>query len=125
MERDHEVIVEVEDTDRVAETNGRAVGELEASVTTLDLDPGRRSHLRRWPRVAHAGLFVVLAFRMGASGFIESARHWSEMHLSKRKSISAIWTLDGAAETILLRSSPVHVFVHPFRSCSWMCKSRS
>ena len=47
MKRDHEVIVEVEDTDRVAEANGRAVGELEPSVTTPDLDPGRRPHRRR------------------------------------------------------------------------------
>ena len=147
MERDHEVIVEVEGPDRVAETNGRAVGELEPSVTAPNLDPGRRPHLRRCgvqpverpmeavgeinrPTVSETRdlrrrhrLFTYLIG--GASGFIGIGRHWSEMHLNKRKSISAIWTSDGAADAILLRSSPVHAFVHHFRSSSWMCKSRS
>lgn len=47
MKRGHEGIVEVEDADPVAGTNGRAAGELERSVTTPDLDTDRRPHLRR------------------------------------------------------------------------------
>lgn len=47
MKRCREVIVEVKDADAVAETNDRAAGELERSVTTPDLDAARRPHLRR------------------------------------------------------------------------------
>lgn len=47
MKRCHEGVVEMEDADPVAGTNGRAAGELERSVTTPDLDAGRRPHLRR------------------------------------------------------------------------------
>jgi hypothetical protein len=39
------IIVEVEDTDPVAATNGRAVGEVERSVTASDLDASRRPDL--------------------------------------------------------------------------------
>ena len=47
MKRCHEGIVEMEDADPVAGTNGRAAGELERSVTTPDRDAGRGPHLRR------------------------------------------------------------------------------
>jgi hypothetical protein len=47
MKRCHDGIVEMEDADPVAETNGRAAGELERSVTTPDCDAGRRPDLRR------------------------------------------------------------------------------
>lgn len=39
------IIVEVEDTDPVAATNGRAVGKVERSVTASDLDASRRPDL--------------------------------------------------------------------------------
>ena len=41
MKRCYEGIVEVEDADPVAGTNGRAIGELERSVTTPDRNAGR------------------------------------------------------------------------------------
>jgi hypothetical protein len=41
MKRCHEGIVEVEDADPVAATNGRGVAESQDSVTTPDLDAGR------------------------------------------------------------------------------------
>ena len=41
------LIVEVEDTDPVPATNGRAVGEVERPMTASDLDANRRSDLRR------------------------------------------------------------------------------
>jgi hypothetical protein len=50
----------------------------------------------------NAGLFLVLAFRMDAGRGTGIGRHWSEMHLSTRKSISVIWTSDGAADAIRL-----------------------
>ena len=41
------LIVEVEDTDPVPATNGRAVGEVERPMTASDLDANRRSDFRR------------------------------------------------------------------------------
>lgn len=40
------IIVEVEDPDPIAATNGCPVDEMERSMTASDLDPGRQPHLR-------------------------------------------------------------------------------